>query len=196
MIYGKYKGLRDAAWQTLLDFNITSLPVNVLLIAKTAKIRVLKNSQIGMLSDNQCGLSILDGKQWFIIYDDMMSVERKRFTVAHELGHIFLGHALKEGFHARQFEGRHPEDEQEANMYAIRLLAPACVLWGLNLHTAEEIAEVCVISHTSASWRAKRMEELYRRNKFLTSPLERKVFRQFEEFIRAHNQGRGSWDGV
>lgn len=141
-----------------------------------------------MLSDNQCGLSILIDAQWFLIYDETMPITRKRFTVAHELGHIFLGHALKEGFHARQFEGAHPEDEQEANMYAIRLLAPACVLWGLHLHTPEEIADACAISLSSAQWRAKRMEELYRRNKFLTAPLERKVYRQFESFITEHKR--------
>ncbi len=188
MVYGRYKGIRNAAWQTLIDFNVTQLPVHVMRIAKTAGIRVLKNEQVQMLSDNQCGLSILTDAQWFVIYDETMSVTRKRFTIAHELGHIFLGHALKEGFHARQFEGAHPEDEQEANMYAIRLLVPACVLWGLNLHTPEEIANACAISLSSAQWRAKRMEELYRRNRFLTAPLERKVYQQFESFITEHKR--------
>ena len=188
MGYVRNNEIRNEALQTLRDFHVTKLPVHVMRSAKKAGIRVLTNEQARMLSDNQSGLSILIDAQWFVIYDETMPIPRKRFTVAHELGHIFLGHALKEGYHARQFEGAHPEDEQEANMYAIRLLAPACVLWGLNLHTPEEIADACAISLSSAQWRAKRMEELYRRNKFLTAPLERKVYRQFESFITEHKR--------
>lgn len=32
---------------------------------------------------------------------------------------------------------------EEADMFAARLLCPSCVLWGLNLHTADEIARTC-----------------------------------------------------
>lgn len=72
-------------------------------------------------------------------------------------------------------------------MFASRLLAPACVLWGLNFHTAEEIAKVCNISITAAQIRAERMDMLYKRNKFLISPLERKVYEQLKGFIDKHN---------
>ncbi len=68
-------------------------------------------------------------------------------------------------------------------MFAARLLAPACVLWGLRLHTWEEMADVCAISKPAAINRAARMEELYRRQKFLTSPLEQRVYEQFKPFI-------------
>lgn len=65
----------------------------------------------------------------------------------------------------------------------MNLLAPACVLWGLDLHTPEDIARVCNISLSSAIKRARRMEELYRRNMFLSHPLERQVYKQFQGFI-------------
>lgn len=73
-------------------------------------------------------------------------------------------------------------------MFAIRLLSPACVLWGLNLHTAEEIAEYCDISLQAASYRAERMAELYRRNRFLRSPVERTLYKQFEPFIKENTR--------
>lgn len=167
------------------------MPVNVLSIAKEYGIHVIKNDQAKMLSTNQCALCLFVNAQWFIVYDETMSVTRKRFTVAHELGHIFLGHAIEEGFYARRFDGMHPKDETEANMYAIRLLAPACVLWGLDLHTPDEIARVCSISFSSARWRAKRMEELYKRNQFLSLPLEKKVYKQFEGYIACSTCGKG-----
>lgn len=188
MIYGKYRGLRNAAWKTLLDFNVKELPVRVIAIAKAAGIRIIENNSVQELSDEQMGLSIFDGQQWYIIFDDSMKDTRIRFTIAHELGHIFCGHSMKDGFHARQYIGLHPEDEQEANKYAIGLLAPACVLWGLDLHTPTEISSFCNISYSSAMWRAKRMEELYRRNKFLVSPIEQQVYKQFKPFIEQNKK--------
>ena len=77
--------------------------------------------------------------------------------------------------------------ERQANQFAARVLAPACVLWGLDLHSADEIAAACGISRAAAAFRAERMQELYRRGKFLTAPQERRVYRQFENFI---SQGR------
>ena len=112
-----------------------------------------------------------------------MPLGRKRFTVAHELGHIFLGHPLIAGYHARTTGENLPQTEKAANVFASRFLAPACVLWGLNAHTADEIARFCEISAEAAEIRAKRMAELYKRNMFLTSPLERRVYSQFEAFI-------------
>lgn len=184
MNYGIYKGVRDAAWQCLLDNKIDRLPVDILSIAKKSDIRVIKNSDVHELATNESGLSIFDGEQWYIIYDDENTVERCRFTVAHELGHIFLGHKLKKGAIARTkiFEIK-PDIEREADMFSSRLLCPSCVLWALGLHTPEEIAHFCKVSYTAAKIRAERMEVLYRRQKFLTSPLEREVYNQFQQYI-------------
>jgi len=183
-VYGFYKKARNASWQALIDNNINSLPVDVVKVVCDNGIRLLKNSQARELRGGEAGISVYDGKQWFIVYDDSLPLGRKRFTVAHELGHIFLGHPLVAGFHARTTGGKLPPTENEANVFASRFLAPACVLWGLNLHTAAEISRICEISAEAAEIRAKRMAELYRRNMFLTSPLERQVYAQFTDFIK------------
>lgn len=183
MIYGIYKNARNAAWQCLLDYNITELPVKILRITQAARIKVLKNSKADLLFPNECGRSFIDNEQWYIIYKDIDSKQRCRFTLAHELGHIFLGHKLTNGYNMRTFVTSKPIKEQEADIFASRLLSPACVLWGLNLHSPDEISKICNISLTAASIRAKRMKVLYKRNKFLTSPLERAVYMNFEKFI-------------
>lgn len=183
-IYGVYKKVRNASWQALIDNRVDSLPVDVVQIVSNNGIKLLKDSQAHELRSDEAGISIFDGKQWFIVYDDSLPLGRKRFTVAHELGHIFLGHPLVAGFHARTATGgKVPKTESEANAFASRFLAPACVLWGLNAHTAAEISRFCEISKEAAEIRAKRMTELYKRNKFLTSPLEQQVYKQFERFI-------------
>lgn len=182
-IYGVYKKARDASWQALIDNKINSLPVDVVQVVSNNGIKLLKDSQAHELRGGEAGISVFDGKQWFIIYDDSLPLGRKRFTVAHELGHIFLGHPLVAGFHARTTGEKLPQTESEANIFASRFLAPACVLWGLNVHTAAEISHFCEISAEAAEIRAKRMAELYKRNMFLASPLERRVFSQFKAFI-------------
>lgn len=45
------------------------------------------------------------------------------------------------------------------------------------------------LTYQAATYRAQRMELLYKRNKFLTSQLERKVYLNFEDFINQYNKG-------
>lgn len=182
-VYGIYKDVRDAAWQCLLDFEITALPVDLLKIANEAQIKVLKNSEVNILSGGESGICLLDGNAWYLVYDDESNIGRRRFTIAHELGHIFLGHSLLKGYHGRTFNTEKPQVERDADMFAARLLAPACVLWGLDIHDAQDIARVCNISKAAAKARAERMAVLYQRQKFLVHPLERKVYAQFGNYI-------------
>jgi Zn-dependent peptidase ImmA (M78 family) len=187
-VYGAYANVRDSSWRVLLDYNVHSLPINTVSIACASGISIIKNSEVNELKSTEVGVSILDKKKWYIVYDDTVSKERIRFTIAHELGHIFLGHPLKLGYHARTIDADKPETEKQADMFAIRLLAPACVIWGLGLHTAEEIQKYFNISYSAAKARASRMQVLYERNKFLQSELERKVYSNFEEYIRTHRR--------
>lgn len=185
--YGRYKNARNSAWQVLIDYNVTSLPVKVSKIAEKANIKILKNSKYNILTKNQIGLSFKYADKWYVVYDDTVTAERARFTIAHELGHIFLGH---ETLLSRNtiYDAEKPAEETEADIFASRLLAPACVLWALDLHTAEEIAACCNISYESACCRAERMKTLYKRNKFLTSPLERQVYNNFQSYIEKEKE--------
>lgn len=186
--YGKYKNVRNAAWQVLIDYNVNKLPIKVTDIVKKSNIKLLNNSDCKFSKNNQLGVSIHIDNDWYIIIDDTMKIERIRFTIAHELGHIFLGHESLLHRTPNSIFIEKPEEETEADMFAARLLAPACVLWGLDLHTPEEIEKVCNISYTAAIYRANRMEILYKRNMFLTSNLEKQVYSNFSEFIKNHKK--------
>lgn len=183
VIYGKYKQSRDASWETLIEFGINSLPVMPLDICNRAGIKVYKNSDVQLLAEAQIGLSFYHDGSFRIIIDDTQIITRRRFTLAHELGHIVLGHLLVDTPQGRIFDTSKPEAERQADVFASRLLAPACVLWGINAQTAEQIATACNISHEAATIRAERMEVLRKRGKFLTSPLEQQVYKQFENYI-------------
>lgn len=183
MLYGKYQNVRNSVWQALIDFNITKLPVSVNDIARQLGIKVIKDSDVHELKNGERGIAELKNGHWYIVFDDRESVPVCRFTVAHELGHILLGHILIDKVNYRTFE-RRDEKEQAADMFAIRLLAPACVLHELQALSVEQIQKVCNISHEASSNRAERMKILEARNKYYLHPLERQVKQQFEPFIK------------
>ena len=122
-----------------------------------------------------------------ILINQEESEVRQRFTAMHELGHFLLGHLGDIPFSRCEDDCR-PSEEQAADKFAIDVLSPACVLWGLGIRTPEEIAETCHISLESATFRAERLRLLCQRNKFLTHPLERRVYAQFLQYIRKNRK--------
>lgn len=182
--YRQYQSARDAAWRALIDFQVCELPISLSKICNALNITILDNKHTHALLPNENGIAILQNEKWYIIFDETDIYGKQRFTVAHELGHILMGHTVKNGYYTRHENISKPADETKANIFASRLLAPACVLWGINARTAEQISEVCRISHAAAAIRAERMEVLRKRGKFLTSPLEQQVYKQFENYIR------------
>lgn len=175
MVYGIYKGARNAAWQCLIDYEVTTLPVKVIAIARSAGIKVTKNSKVQTLKRDESGITVTIEGQPVIIYKDEERLERCRFTIAHELGHIFLGHTLN---------NENGEDEEKAaNVFARDLLAPACVLHEIKVWDAVAIARLCNISLQAASVRAERIQTLEQRGAWYSHPLERQVYNQFEKFI-------------
>lgn len=197
MNYRDYQNTRDAAWRILLDCNIDHLPVSLNTICRKLKIRALtygkntemiKRANLTQVIHRTDGMTFYSGETPIILFDEKVLPARAKFTVAHEMGHIVLGH-VKPGEATTANREPSPGDapeERAANQFAARLLAPACVLWGLDVHTASEIMELCHISRQAAQFRADRMEELYRRNKFLVSPLEREVYQRFQPFIQEY----------
>lgn len=184
--YDIYKYARDMAWQFLIDNQASELPLKLSAICRNNGYRLLLDSKGSYLQSNDRGATFLKDEQWQIVLNASDSVQVRRYTLAHELGHIFLEHPLYDGKFGRSFGiQRTPKtpEEYQAERFAIDILAPACVLWGLKLHTAEDIAKICNISMQSAKIRAERMELLYQRDMFLSHPLERRVFQQFSKFV-------------
>ena len=183
MNYGLYKNARNSSWQCLVDFKVNELPVRVSEIAKSSGIAVIKNSNANVLKENESGVTIIQNGQFHIIYNDTENSKRCRFTIAHELGHVFLGHLMINTQQYRTFKVQN-DTESQANVFARDLLAPACVLHELQALSAAEISKLCNISLDSATYRAERMRELELRNAWYLHPLERQVREQFDDFIK------------
>ena len=168
----------------MIDHGVSSLPVDVLGICKETGFHVIKNRMVDVLPKDEPARSYYDSKTWHIIYNDQAPVETVRFMLAHELGHILLGHELKfvKYGHTREIVPK-LISERQADRFAARLLCPTCVIRALELYDAREIARECRVDIRVADERAERMRELYRRDRFLTSPLEREVYENFKPFI-------------
>ncbi len=179
MKYNEYKLSRDTSWQILIDCGVRELPVKPTHICRQLGIDVRYYEP----NDNVSGVAtIIDGKP-VILINKNDSTARKRFTCAHELWHILNGDVGKYNVVSREPSLSDNPIEQAANVFASRLLAPACVLWGIGVSTAEEVSNICDISIQAATFRYERLKILLERNKFLSSPLERKVMHQFKRYI-------------
>ena len=182
MDYAIYKGIRGAAWHCLIDCGVNKLPIPVGKLLGNYGIDIKINSEVHILEPWESGRIVSINKTPYIIMQDGQSQQRLRFTAMHELGHYLLGHL---GDDSRELSRSHIKapQEQEADMFAARVLMPSCVLWALGLEDALEISIACNVSYQAGIVRAKRMAVLRSRNKFLTDPLERRVYEQFKPYI-------------
>ena len=196
--YGLYRNVRNASWKFLIDFNICELPIDVFKICEQLNIQIKSYEELpeiisiigqqGRTVDEE-GFCMLFDKNWFIFYkNDYRSYANINFVILHELAHILLGHKTRiESNNGKILytnkKNMNSQLEKEADMFAIRIMSPACVLKELNLHTPEEIMEVCRLPYIYAEKRAQRIEELYKRNMFYKQPLEMKVREQFSPFV-------------
>lgn len=195
-MYEHYKEARDMSWKALLDSGINSLPVDLWKIAEHFNLNIhsySKSSVIQLFREEVLqgdGFIVCIGdKKEIFINDKINHRPRRRFTVAHELGHGILNHDISK-IHYRNNENDSQTDMQEleANVFARDILMPATVLAALDIHTPEEIMKICDVSRRSAEIRAERMEELYKRNLFNLHPTERKVRELFDDFIRNYQK--------
>lgn len=190
MKYTDYQASRDLAWEILIREEITELPVSVVGICRKLGIEVM----VGKIADS--GYCKEENGHPIIAISADDPPMRQRFTAAHELGHILLGHTDKYGVVYRDPSPRDDPKEQAANVFAARLLAPAIVLRDLGVSNAQQIAEICQISQTAAEYRMQRLQILYNREKrflsergyscFGLSPLEKDIEKQFKRYIHKH----------
>ena len=181
MQYALYKNIRNAAWQCLIDCNITELPVSVGKIVRHYGAKIIYNSDVDLLCEGESGRIVIYNDDVVIVVRDSEPQQCLRFTILHEIGHYLLGHLGAAGELSR--DKVTSPDEQSADAFAARVLMPAVVLWAMNVQTPDEIAVNCNVSHAAAEIRAKRLVELKERGMFLSHPLERQIRQQFNAFI-------------
>ena len=103
------------------------LPVNILALAQFYGFSVYAS----VLDDSMSGLIMVDEKPLdgyasnkVIVVNAHHSPRRKRFTIAHELGHYFLNNRPKQCYAHRDIAGAYNSEERDANQFASALLMP------------------------------------------------------------------------
>ena len=201
--YRQYQKARDTAWRALLRLTNKRLPVEPEELAALLGAEIhpfpdpKENNRLWTLANQVRGVCVslrVQGAWHMFVRDGVLDAAQRRFAVAHELGHLLLGaktEALAPGvycFESGDNQGDLIEDPREAadyaaDIFAIRLLAPACLLHELGVDTVGGIMALCGLPPRAAALRAERMELLNRRNVFYANPLERQVRDAFRPFL-------------
>lgn len=178
-----YKSVSESAWSFLIANQIKELPLDLFKIAEQNNWHLINYDECKELAtlldthgfSERCDAwTITFDGNIYIIYRKGNHDEHLRFILAHEFGHIVLNHI--EELSANEYES-------EANMFAARILMPACILKECGAITAKEISKLCGTSLTAANFRAERMQKLLIKDCFYTNPLEKQVYKQFRRFI-------------
>ena len=181
-----YKKIIETVYKTIIELEIKQLPISVDYITNELRIKQIRNCDLQkpLLSRNQNGLAVLSKGKFYIIYNEKDNLQERRFTVAHEIGHILLEHLFSSPTSQQEKEIR----EQEADIFATLLLAPICVIQALKLQTPEEIQSVCNIPYQYAQWYSEFIK--YDLSKFSVqniNDLENKTYKQFQSYINNFN---------
>ncbi len=156
------------AARILLNSGLTRLPVDLKRIAESNDIKIVDYESCAACYDTDpqkmysdislYGFSFMtDGRYVCAINEKACGKKRRRWTLAHELAHILLGHIS--GVHT----AFSPDMEQEADRLAAQLLAPLAVLHFCGVSSAAEIARLCGISEQAAGFRYEELCALRRR---------------------------------
>lgn len=158
VIYMTKAEIERIAHQTLIEHGMLSIPVDPVIIANRLGIRVSN----AVFSDASIsGMIAQRGDKKSLLVNDNDSVERNRFTIAHELGHCLL-HLDGEGefvdsstdlFRSTSTvsEGKKHFQEVEANEFAAALLMDAQLVrevWA-GCRDLKRIAEIFAVSESA-----------------------------------------------
>ena len=86
------------------------------------------------------GLSVKSKNNFCVCYRSDISRYEQRITLAHELGHIKLGHFSDTGILGYHSDGLLNESqENEANAFVLNFLAPPCIMRKSHIYTHKQI---------------------------------------------------------
>ena len=148
MYFANYKKAAKAAIEVLEDSDITQAPIDLQKIIHHYRLMISLATYSDFITwtgytrkavydffDSDMGITSYKEQtgQFIIFYDETKSEPWCRFTIAHELGHIFLEHHTVSGAEYLKkdvlSERQYKEFEKEANAFARNLLSPAPLAW-------------------------------------------------------------------
>lgn len=186
------KEIKQAVLDTLCSYNLPlELPVKIKAITKSfANVRLISFSkqmslfnlsydQMVAIAESTDACAIYDKSidVYTIFYNDvdrsLISSNRYRWNIAHELGHVVLQHHKKykesKLFRSTLSKTVYETLEAEANLFAAYILVPHIVLLTCRIQSKADISDICRISGRASDvrydqfniWRRRRRCEAY-----------------------------------
>jgi len=125
-----YTLAREMARKVLKDYNLSEVPTDFSVIFHKLK---LKYIELNDADDIDGAILEIDGKPAIAVLNKARPIQRQRFTLAHELGHIFLEHTKRDIYDPEEIRENNdlpetgktkPPKETEADIFASELLVP------------------------------------------------------------------------
>ncbi len=205
--YPRYAYARQRAYRLLCELEINRLPVNPWKVAACLpNVHICKWTDLRKNCHDEDPLFIdkegADAKtqhlrsqaDYLVVYDDRVeNYQRIRWTIAHEIGHIVLGHLTS--FDATALcrgsltEAEYKVLEREADTFAVNLLAPMTIINRMpSVQAKADFMELCDLSGEASD---NCMEELrlLKSGKKLPFPIKEEdiLYRIFFRFINEFN---------
>lgn len=142
---------REKARKLLKDLKITTIPVSLSPIVRHLSITTAPHD----IDDKLSGVTAYDSEtdEKYILYNKSHHVHRKRFTVAHEIGHVAFDHP---NYQNESLDFYSKDDKEiEANQFAAELLMPLNNLKTdvVMLGTVKKLAFKYWVSEEAMYWR-------------------------------------------
>lgn len=109
---------------------LLTIPLNVQAVAEYLGLEVVEEP----MDDDLSGYLERRGGTWVVGVNAFHHINRKRFTIAHEIAHFMLHSSRQASFHDRTFSRRASDPspmEREADRFAAELIMPAHMVRGL-----------------------------------------------------------------
>lgn len=171
----RYKFIKQIVSNLFISLGINSYPVDILDVCShienckvvpysehMKKYNLTENEIIECFgSDEGCTLFNFDKKRYLIFYNDLnihyKVAGRKRWTLAHELGHVLLNHHAINNrtaiFKNNLTDDEYKWMEAEANRFASLLLANPIILYKLNIKNNFDIMKICNLTEEASIYR-------------------------------------------
>jgi Zn-dependent peptidase ImmA (M78 family) len=201
----RYRGIRDLAGRVLIKHTDGLIPIKPLLIIRHSQIciatnfaqyesTVLRSQGIKAVdyfqSQDGCTQYHEDSQTYIVFYNGELILRnpwRLNWTLAHEIGHIVLGHLERNPNTSICGVGitleEHELYEREADYFASMLLAHPAILWSCHITAAEELQRMFGLSAMAAENRLKSFQA----SKALPSTVDYLVNRHFSRVIERIN---------
>jgi len=148
--------IREEVRKILHELGEINPAIDIVKIAKSKGVENIFDVPWELLEGNSGKIQAKDNNKFDIWLNQSDSRYRKRFTVAHELGHLLAGH-----MNGCDVQGRNPNSptnqcEKIADAYAAELIMPYFILealWKIGVRRTDDFAKIFEVSEVAMQYR-------------------------------------------